>query len=262
VKLIDSHCHLDFQIFENDRAQVWQRCVAKGISQLIIPGVCKPQWQKLALLVDGQPHWHAAAGVHPWWVSKNCQEDEECINEVQLNSALAEHLQQYRCIAVGECGLDAAIATPLEKQITVFKTQLEVASDLQLPLILHVHRAHNEVLKLLKQYPLPRGGVVHAFSGSEQMAMDYWKMGFYLGVGGTITYSRAAKTRKTVTRMPLESLILESDAPDMPLSGRQGQRNSPENLPLIAAELAALRGISLQEIASATRKNTEILFAL
>ncbi|QFT55503.1 TatD family hydrolase [Microbulbifer sp. THAF38] len=262
MKLIDSHCHFDFDIFEPDRAQVWQRCTDAGINQLIIPGVCISQWQRLAHLVDNQPQWHAAAGVHPWWVSKNCEEERDYRGEAELGRVLAEHLKQNQCVAVGECGLDAAIATPLESQMAVFKIQLEVASDLQLPLILHVHRAHNEVLKLLKQYHLPRGGVVHAFSGSEQMAMEYWKMGFYLGVGGTITYSRAAKTRRTVARVPLESLILESDAPDMPLSGRQGQRNSPENLPLIAAELAALRDISLQEVATATRKNTEMLFSL
>ncbi|GAB2883474.1 TatD family hydrolase [Microbulbifer echini] len=262
MKLIDSHCHFDFEIFNHDRAQVWQRCVDAGVCRLVIPGVSASQWRPLALLVNSQPQWSAAVGIHPWWVKKNLVQVAGSTSTTQLGKGLTEHLSQNPCVAIGECGLDAAIDTPLELQVAVFKIQLEIASELRLPLILHVHRAHNEVLKLLKQYHLPGGGVVHAFSGSEQMAMDYWKMGFYLGVGGTITYARAVKTRRTFAQMPLESLVLESDAPDMPLSGRQGQRNSPENLPLIAAELAALRDASLQEVAAATRKNTEILFSL
>lgn len=260
--MIDSHCHFDFDVFQPDRSQVWQRCVDSGISSLIIPGVCKSQWQPLAVLVDSHPGWYAAAGIHPWWVAKEIGPSGDFTDTAQLGPALAEHLSQNHCIAVGECGLDAAVDTPIEIQKAVFKAQLEVASELKLPLILHVHRAHNELIKLLKQFHLPRGGVVHAFSGSEQLAMDYWKMGFYLGVGGTITYARAAKTRQTVSQVPLESLVLESDAPDMPLSGRQGQRNSPENLPLIAAELAKLRAVPLSEIAEKTRKNTEMLFSL
>ncbi|MFA0810142.1 TatD family hydrolase [Microbulbifer epialgicus] len=262
MKLIDSHCHFDFDIFQPDRAQVWQRCLQSGVSRLIIPGVCQSQWQVLATLVENQPDWYTAAGVHPWWVTKIPGGDSTNRCAAYLSKVLKEHLSQHDCLAVGECGLDAAIDTPMSEQEAVFRVQLEVACELELPLILHVHRAHNEVLRLLKQYRPPCGGVIHAFSGSEQMALDYWKLGFYLGVGGIITYARATKTRRTISRVPLESLLLESDAPDMPLSGRQGQRNSPENLPLVAAELAKLRGISQQEIADNTRKNTEILFAL
>ncbi|WHI49825.1 TatD family hydrolase [Microbulbifer sp. MLAF003] len=262
MKFIDSHCHFDFDAFQPDRAQIWQRCINSGVTRLIIPGVCRAQWHPLTALTGSQSGWYGAAGIHPWWVAKESNPDGSLIQPEALGWALSDYLNSNHCVAVGECGLDAAIETPIEIQEAVFRVQLEVASEFELPLILHVHRTHNEVLKLLKQFRLPRGGVIHAFSGSEQMAMDYWKMGFYLGIGGTITYARAAKTRRTVSQLPIESLVLESDAPDMPISGRQGLRNSPENLPLIAAELAKLRGVSLQDIADKTQNNTEILFSL
>lgn len=262
MNLIDSHCHFDFDDFQPDRSQVWQQCVDAGVSRMIIPGVCESQWQTLAALASIQPGWHTAAGIHPWWVAKMPVPDGTGSGAAYLGKALAEHLSKFNCVAVGECGLDAATDTSMEIQEAICRVHIKVACDLQLPLILHVHRAHNEVLRLLKEFRPPRGGVIHAFNGSEQMAEDYWTLGFYLGVGGTITYPRAVKTRRTVSRVPLESLLLESDAPDMPLSGRQGQRNSPENLPLIAAELAKLRGVSQREIADETRKNTEKLFSL
>ncbi|WP_444930537.1 TatD family hydrolase [Microbulbifer sp. SSSA002] len=262
MKFIDSHCHFDFEAFSPDRNRVWQRCISAGIDRIIIPGVCEAQWQTLGALVAGQPAWRMAAGIHPWWVEKISPDVHWRENLAELGARLGESLEKYACVAVGECGLDASIETPLDKQEEILKIQLEIACNQDLPVILHVHRAHNELLRLLKQFRLPRGGVIHAFSGSEQMAQAYWKRGFYLGIGGTITYPRAAKTRRAVANMPLESLLLESDAPDMPLSGQQGMRNSPENLSKIAQALADLRGISVREIADATCRNTEKLFSL
>ncbi|WNZ57932.1 TatD family hydrolase [Microbulbifer sp. ANSA003] len=262
MKFIDSHCHFDFEAFSLDRDQVWQRCLNAGIDRVIIPGVCEAQWQSLGALVSEQPGWMMAAGVHPWWVKKIPQDSRWRENLMELGVRLSESLEKYSCVAVGECGLDASIGTDLNKQEDILKLHLEIASNHELPIILHVHRAHNELLRLLKQFKLPRGGVIHAFSGSEQMAQEYWKRGFYLGIGGTITYPRAAKTRRAVSRAPLESLLLESDAPDMPLSGQQGMRNSPENLSKIAQALADLRGVSVREIANATCRNTEKLFSL
>ncbi|SDZ76749.1 TatD family hydrolase [Microbulbifer marinus] len=256
MQLIDSHCHFDFDAFEPDRMRVWRQCREVGVEQVIIPGVTVAQWATLAQLVEKEPRWYAAAGVHPWWVG------ELDTPPATLRQLLGEHLDRHPCVAVGECGLDAAVATPLEEQVAALRPQLEVACELNLPLILHVHKAHNEMLRLLKEFSPPRGGVIHAFSGSEQMARDYWSLGFYLGIGGTITYERAAKTRRAAAALPLESLLLESDAPDMPLCGRQGQRNSPANLPLIAAELAKLRGVSVEEVAAQTCHNTRILFSL
>ncbi|MCO1333265.1 TatD family hydrolase [Microbulbifer sp. OS29] len=262
MKFIDSHCHFDFDIFSPDRDQIWQRCIDIGIDRVIIPGVCEEQWLSLGDLVAGRQGWLMAAGVHPWWVGK-LQEDSFSKSKLkQLKDSLAASLIRHSCVAVGECGLDASTNASLAAQEAILRIQLEVASGQNLPVILHVHRAHNELLRLLNQYKLPRGGVIHAFSGSEQMALEYWKRGFYLGVGGTITYSRAVKTRRTFSQVPLESLLLESDAPDMPLSGHQGKRNSPENLSGIAQELADLRGVPVKVVADVTYRNTEKLFSL
>ncbi|HEY0892744.1 MAG TPA: TatD family hydrolase, partial [Cellvibrio sp.] len=137
---------------------------------------------------------------------------------------------------------------------------IDVANQLHKPLIIHCVRAHNELIALLKKSKAQVGGVIHAFSGSYEVAQQYVDLGFYLGIGGTITYERAQKTRAAAAKIPLECLVLETDAPDMPLYGKQGQRNSPVNIPQIAQVLADLRGIAIDEIAAATSRNAMRLF--
>ncbi|MFC6635377.1 TatD family hydrolase [Microbulbifer taiwanensis] len=261
MQLFDSHCHFDFDAFDGDRPQVWQRCRDAGVERMIIPGVSEPRWSTLFELVKGEPGWYAAVGLHPWWVAEAEMEPVQLQRDLAQQIAAAQ-LQGNPCVAIGECGLDGAIVTPLTDQEPHFRAQLALAAELDLPLIVHACRCHSDMLRLLKEYRPARGGVIHAFSGSEEIARDYWQLGFCLGAGGTITYERAAKTRRAFAALPLEAVLLESDAPDMPLAGRQGQRNSPEYLPLIAAELATLRGISIEQVAEQTRLNTERLFAL
>src|SRR5690606_37745894 len=137
-------------------------------------------------------------------------------------------------------------------QQQILALHLELAQELKKPLIVHCHKAHNELIAQLKHYQLSAGGVIHAFSGSLEMAQIYRDMGFLLGIGGTITYERAKKTRNAVKHIGLDALVLESDAPDMPLHGRQGQRNSPALIPLIAQALAELQEVPVDEIARAT----------
>lgn len=256
MQLIDSHCHFDFDAFAADRDSVWRQCLEVGVQQLVIPGISVAQWDGLCELVKTESRWHAAIGVHPWWSG------ELEISPGELRRAICERAKSHRFVAVGECGLDAAIDIPMELQREVFRAQLAAACELELPLIVHQRKTHGEILPLLQEFRPPRGGVIHAFSGSEELARQYWALGFYLGIGGTITYERAAKTRHTVASAPLESLLLESDAPDMPLAGRQGQRNSPAYLPLTAQVLAQLRNISIEEVAAQTSRNAELLFAL
>jgi TatD DNase family protein len=152
------------------------------------------------------------------------------------------------------------IATPLELQQQLLAIHIEVANQLRKPLIIHCVRAHNELIALLKKNKAEVGGVIHAFSGSYEVAQQYVELGFYLGIGGTITYERAQKTRAAAAKIALEFLVLETDAPDMPLQGKQGQRNSPENIPQIARVLADLRGVTVDEIAAATNHNAMQLF--
>jgi len=261
MPMIDTHCHLDFDAFSQDRDAVWAECRAAGVDAIIIPGVEIRQWRQLFALVRHQPDWYGAVGVHPWWVN------DLAIAPGQLQQAVTERVNAEcnagsRCVAVGECGLDKLNDTPLERQLAAFRPQLAAACDLNLPVIVHAVKAHSEVLRELKHFRPARGGVIHAFSGSEEIARQYWSLGFHLGIGGTITYERAAKTRNTVAAVPLESLLLESDAPDMPHAGRQGERNSPSYLPAVAETLAQLRGVSLQTITDSTTENARRLFGL
>lgn len=262
MPLVDSHCHFDFDAFASDRAEVWERCVALGLEALVIPGVSIPQWRHLFALVNSQPGWYGAVGIHPWWV------DRLAIAPAQVARAVKERVERERsenvgrCVAVGECGLDAIIDTPLKQQIPVFEAQLDAANSVSLPVIVHCVRAHNEVIRALKNTPPKCGGVIHAFAGSREIAETYIELGLSLGVGGTITYERAAKTRSTLAEVPLERLLLESDAPDMPHAGRQGERNSPEYLPAVAGMLAELRDISVETVITQTEINARKLFAI
>ncbi|MCQ3830522.1 TatD family hydrolase [Microbulbifer elongatus] len=262
MALIDSHCHFDFDAFSADRGQVWARCQGLGMQGLIIPGVSIPQWRHLFALVQSEPGWFGAVGVHPWWVA------DLALGAAEVGRAVVERVQHERkrggqhCVAIGECGLDANIETPLEAQIPVFEAQLQAAQTLSLPVIVHCVRCHNEVLKALKSICPEKGGVIHAFSGSREIAEEYIRLGFSLGVGGTITYERAAKTRATLSDVPLEKLLLESDAPDMPHAGRQGERNSPEYLPAVAQTLAELHGVPVETVIAQTGNNARVLFGL
>ena len=264
MALIDSHCHFDFDAFASDREQVWARCQQLGMRSLVIPGVSIPQWRLLFALVQSCPDWYGAVGVHPWWVGELAIAPDGVRRAVveRVTHERNRHGDTQRCIAVGECGLDANIETPMDQQLPVFEAQLQAAQDLSLPVIVHSVRAHAEVLRALKKNGPQKGGVIHAFSGSREIAEEFIKLGFYLGVGGTITYERAAKTRRALTEVPLEYLLLESDAPDMPHAGRQGKRNSPEYLPAIAETLAELRGISIETVVAQSGANARALFGI
>lgn len=262
--LFDSHCHFDFDAFEPDRAQVWRRCNEVGINQLLIPGVAPNQWPKAAEIASEYSGIYYAVGVHPWWLQEVFDLQRLASRQLdELAEKLANAAQKNGCVAIGECGLDLIHdADSQQAQERVLAMHLEVAQKLDLPIVIHSVRAHNPLIRLLKDYPLARGGVIHAFSGSLEMGQEYWDLGFYLGIGGTITYERAKKTRSAVEHMPLDALLLETDAPDMPLCGHQGEPNNPERLPEIARTLAELRNQSVAEIATQTTANSRKLFGL
>lgn len=257
--LFDSHCHFDFDRFEGRQQQIWQACQGSHISQLLIPGTEPGQWPRAQAMSQLLAGVYFGAGLHPWFIDSN--ELEPGGHWLKI---LEDYCQQENCVAVGECGLDGSIALPMERQLAVLKPQLQLAQRLQLPVIIHAHRAHNPIQQLLKQLPA-LSGVIHAFSGSIELAQSYIKMGFKLGIGGSITYPRAAKTRAAVANLPLHALLLETDAPDMPLHGHQGQANSPERLRDIAECLYQLRqqaghSETLDEICRQTTENSRKLF--
>jgi len=253
--LFDSHCHFDFSTFDGQRESLWSECVEVGISRLLIPGVGPQQWPKAYAIAQKYEGIVMAAGLHPWYVSDT--HSSTILHNVDEWVAL---LQRRECVAIGECGLDKLIAVPLEKQQKVFEAHLAMAADCGMPLIIHVRQTHNETIRLLKKYTLANGGVIHGFTGSKELAMEYWRMGFYLGIGGSITYPRANKTRRMVQAMPLESLLLETDAPDMPLSAYQGEANSPLKLVEVAIVLSQLREQTLEHVVEQTTINANKVF--
>jgi TatD DNase family protein len=267
MNFFDSHCHFDFVEFDEDRKAVWETCQSLGVTGLVIPGVSPEQWKKAVMIAEAHSGIYYGVGLHPWFI-KDIGNLDALQNDEAQTASLCEQIrqqliisaQQPKCVAIGECGLDALIETPLPLQQLILDVHLQVANELSMPIIIHCRKAHNEMLKCLGAQKIKAGGVIHAFSGSIDLAKQYWALGFYLGIGGSITYERANKTRQTVRQLPLEALLLETDAPDMPLNGKQGQRNSPTNIPEVAQVLADIRGDSLMHIAQQTNANVQKLF--
>ncbi len=261
--LIDSHCHFDFAEFDSDRDAVWHHCVEKKrLVGLVIPGVSPKQTLRAKSLAENYSGVFFAVGLHPWWVNEFLlgyeNIDQAC---AVLESQLIQIAAHPRCVAVGECGLDKLIDVPLAKQQIMMTVQCNVANSLNKPLIVHSVKTHDMVYGILKTHGVSRG-VVHAFSGSTAQAENFSSIGFAIGVGGTITYERAKKTRDAIKNIAIDSLVLETDAPDMPLCGRQGQRNSPEFLPDIARELALVRNEPFERICAQTCETTRQIFGI
>ena len=250
MQLIDSHCHFDFNVFDSDRSEILAQCQAAGIQKIIIPGVTESTWDRLITTCQQSAMLHPALGLHPMFMSEHQAQDIK-----KLEQAVISH----QPIAIGEIGLDYYLPNHnKEVQKELFKQQLNIAQAHHLPVLLHVRKAHDDTLRLLRETPVT-GGIVHAFNGSRQQADNYIKLDFLFGIGGAITHPRATKLRQLVKDLPLSSLALETDAPDMPLYGHTG-RNSPVYLPAILACLATLRHQPQEAIAQATTENIQHLF--
>ena len=255
MQLIDTHCHLDFPVFDSDRAALLAECRQLGVGEYIIPAVGEENWGRVMALAAEHDGISYALGVHPWYVG-----GQTPAVLTRLQQRLAERPRGL--VAVGECGLDLRSHVPQEGQLEMFEAQVELAKEHELPLIVHSVCANDTVAKILRRLRPACGGVIHAFSGSLQQAEAFWQLGFRLGIGGVISFERANKTREAVRDMPLEALLLETDAPDMPLQGQQGAPNTPANLPIIAQLLADLRQQPLAHVASVLHESTLRTFQL
>jgi TatD DNase family protein len=258
-RFTDSHCHIDFSEFDENRQQVLSQCYAANIQKIIVPAVAPSTWQSLLNLAKNNQspcQIFPCLGIHPWYL-KGLNQDHLS----QLDVAIAENKEQV--IAIGETGLDGVIAKEqnnLALQQCFFEFHLEMANKYALPAIIHHRRTHQETVKQLKLTPVKKAGIIHAFSGSYQQGKAYIDLGFKLGIGGTITYPRAEKTIKAVKRFPVDALVLETDAPAMPLFGMQGESNSPLNLAIVFAKLAEIRQEPTQQLAEAIENNINSLF--
>lgn len=254
MTLIDSHCHLDFPDFDTDREAVLQHSQALGVRRFVIPAVTAKHFVRVWAMTQ-RPQCYVALGLHPQFLAQHQHSDIDI-----LADWLMRHKNHARLCAVGEIGLDFYnVDADRERQQYFLEAQLELAQTHQLPVILHVRRAHAPMIATLKRYQLKRGGIVHAFSGSAEEAREYHKLGFLLGMGGAGTWPQAKRMQRLWPDLPLEQIVLETDAPDMAPAGYSGQRNSPEYLPFICATLAEQRGLSSEVLAAQSTANLEKL---
>jgi len=276
MQFTDSHCHLDFTEFSEQLPDLLYQCNVHNIHRIIVPAVNPEHWQRVLTLSKKENAYvkvSCALGIHPWFLILNNKAQTKQLDVVfqqeQLKQILARNSKDI--IAIGECGIDvfkAKKSTTTEQtfndslrlQQDFFAMQLELAQQYDLPVIVHHCQSHPLILALLKQYPLNKGGVIHAFSGSYQQARDYIDLGFKLGIGGTITYDRAKKTINAIKRLPSSSLLLETDAPAMPIFGQQGMINSPSNIPKIFQALVSIRDESKEVLATQIEENVNQLF--
>jgi TatD DNase family protein len=257
---IDSHCHLDAAEFSSDRSEVRSRAAAVGVAHCVLPAVEAGNFAAVRELA----HQHGdsyALGIHPLCSGRAQEADLERLDRA-LDSARADP----RLAAVGEIGLDYFAAdTNVARQEFFFREQLKLAWRHGLPVIVHVRRSADQLLKHLRRVDVT--GIVHAFNGSVQQAGEFVKLGFKLGFGGAVTFERALQIRRLAAELPLRALVLETDAPDIPphwlyrpvaqrMEGDAQGRNEPGELPRIAQVIAGLRGIPLEELALAARQNT------
>ncbi|WP_369686330.1 TatD family hydrolase [Photobacterium leiognathi] len=233
---------------------------AAGVKQIVIPSVGQSNWHSIEQLCQYHHELYYGLGIHPFFSAEHT--DDVC---TQLANTLATALKQpnTKCVAVGECGLDFAIAEfDRQQQLLWLTEQLKLANTYHLPVILHCRKAFPELLRAIKADMPSQGGVYHGFSGSYQQASQLLDLGIKIGVGGTITYERAKKTRETIRKLPLSAIVLETDAPDMPVCGFQGEPNRPERLAYIAQSVSLLKGIGIAEVDETTTLTARELFKI
>ncbi|MDD2099927.1 MULTISPECIES: TatD family hydrolase [Pseudomonas] len=256
MDLIDTHTHLDFPDFDADRQALMAESRALGVRQMVVLGVYQGNWQRVWDLVQSDADLHAAFGLHPVYL-----EDHRPEHLTELGDWLTRLAGHRQLCAVGEIGLDYFIETlDRERQQALFDAQLQLAVDFHLPALIHVRRSHAAVIATLKRFKLKRAGIIHAFAGSQEEAREYIKLGFKLGLGGAATWPQALRMHRVLARLPLESVVLETDSPDMAPAMFPGQRNSPAHLPAICTALAQIMSLAPEQLAAASTANARELF--
>lgn len=253
----DSHCHFDFACLDDERDEQWALAQRLGVRGLLVPGVQRSQCEQLAVFCRQRPFYYAL-GLHPYFIAQHQQDDLNW-----LEQTLQDQLPGQKLVALGETGLDwvlATDATQREEQWFWFRAQVALAQKYQLPLVLHIRGAHDEAVSYLRQQQFPCGGMVHAFSGSEQQGRAWRKLGFRLGIGGAMSHPRAHKLRRTVASLPLDCWLLETDSPDMKPAFWGPDNNSPASIPLLAAILASHHHLSLPVLAVQLEQNLRQTF--
>ncbi len=252
MRFIDAHCHFDFPEFDGRRKAVLEEARSAGLSNLVIPGVRRQDWGRVSRIASEHEGLYYCLGIHPWYVGEHTDDDLGA-----LHRALADH--PGHCVALGECGLDR-LHGDLKEQYPWFEAQVDIAEGAHFPLVVHSVKTHDEVHEVLRRKRFAGRVLVHGFSGSYQQASKLIDLGCFIGVGGVITHPRARKTRDTIARLPVDALVLETDAPDMSPEGVAPGHNSPACLSLIFSALAELRGVGREDLARSLLGNVQRLY--
>ena len=263
MALIDTHTHLDFPQFDHDREEVIERALAAGVEIIVNVGADLASSRASVVLAEQYPAIYAAVGVHP--------HDAKAVSERELGE-LRELATHPKVVAIGEIGLDFyRDLSPRERQRQVFRQQLALAVEVGKPVIIHDREAHGEMRDILRDWvrSLPANsplahhpGTLHCFSGDLDMAQEMVALGFFIGVDGPLTYQNARRLPEIVRALPLECLVIETDAPYLPPHPYRGQRNEPAYVRLVAEAMARVKAIPLDKVAQTTTNNARVLFGL
>jgi len=252
MELFDTHCHIDVADFDADREEVLARCQGLGVRHIAVPGYIASAWPKLLELCRTHPGLLPAPGLHPMYTAEHSPRQLRELERLVAEGAVA---------AIGEIGLDYYIEDPdIEAQQYYLEAQVVIAKAAGLPLLLHIRKAHDPLTATLRRLRFPHGGIAHAFNGSLQQAQRLIEIGFKLGGCATVTNPGATRIRALFRELPLDSLVLETDAPDIPGIRHRGERNSPEYLPEVLAALAEVRGEAMETLAERTTANAWAVF--
>jgi len=252
VGIIDSHCHLDLEPLDSQLPELLQEADTAGVTGFVVPGVHPDGWQRMSELAAGDSRIMPAFGIHPMHAALVTDETiEQLTRMAQLG------------VAIGETGLDPAYAVSLEIQETAFRRQLRLAGELNLPLLIHCRKVFQRTLTIMKEEQVGRvGGIMHAFSGSLEMAREFIRLGFAISISGTVTWENAVRPRLLARELPLEQLVLETDAPDMTPQRYRGQSNRPAFITETAVCVASARGIPLPALTTVSSAVTRRVLRL
>lgn len=252
--IFDTHAHYDDEQFQEDRDQILSTMRGKGVDKIVNISASYRSCERVADMVQEYPFMYAAVGVHPDHVGEF---DEDSF------ARMKELFGREKVVAVGEIGLDYYWDNEEhDVQKKWFIRQLELARELDLPVLIHSREAAADTMEIMKEYAQGLGGVIHCYSYSKEMAKEYVKMGFYIGVGGVVTFKNAKKLKETVAEIPLESIVLETDCPYLAPEPFRGKRNNSSYIKYVAEEIARIKGITYEEVVAQTEANAKKLYKL
>ncbi|NQU03316.1 MAG: TatD family hydrolase [Syntrophaceae bacterium] len=252
--LIDTHAHLEMSEFDKDRDAVIERALENGVDAIIAVGINLEDSKKAIALAKSHDAVYATVGVHP--------HDAKSIDTATYDS-LKKLAEKEKVVAYGEIGLDFfRDRSPRDIQIKRFQEQLDLAGELKLPVVIHSRDAHSETFEILKKHKGNLRGVLHCFSGDYEMATKYIDLGYYISIPGTITFPNAGKLVEVVKKMPLDSLLVETDSPFLTPAPKRGRRNEPAYVAYVAKKISEIRGLTPEKVAIATTENARNLFGI